>query len=72
MKLIYEQEQYEYQSIGAQTYDIKVEMKIKEHASVEEAIAAFMKYLQIAGFTCLNKENAKRAVEEYFDGDYYS
>lgn len=71
MKLIYEQKQYEYPNVGAQTYDIKLAMEIKEHANVEEAIAAFMKFLKIAGYSCLNKETVIRAVEEYFDGDYY-
>lgn len=71
MKLVYKQEQYEYENVGAQSFDIKVEMEIKEHANVEEAVAAFMRYLQIAGYSCLNKENVMKAVEEYFDGDYY-
>ena len=72
MKLLYEQKQYEYYNIGSQPYDIKLTMDIKNDASVEEAIATFMKFLQVAGYSCLSKENVTRAIEEYFDGDYYS
>ena len=72
IKLKYEQKEYEYPNIGGQPYDIKVEMELKEHATVEEAIAMYLKFLKIAGYSCLNKETVIQSVEEYFDGDYYS
>lgn len=72
IKLRYEQKEYEYPNIGGQPYDIKVEMELKEHATADEAMAMYLKFLKIAGYSCLNKETVMRAVEEYFDGDYYA
>lgn len=71
IKLFYEQKQYEYKNVGCQPYDMKTVMELKEDATLEEAIVMFMNFLKIAGYTCLNKEKVKEAINEYFDYDYY-
>ena len=70
IKLTYEQKQYEYMNVGAQPYDMKVQMELKQDATLEEAIAMYMNFLRIATYR-VNKENVMEAVKEYFEGDYY-
>jgi len=70
IKLIYEQEQYMYENIGAQPYDIKVQMELKPDATLEEAIAMYMNFLKIATYR-VSEEKIIEAVKEYFNGDYY-
>jgi hypothetical protein len=73
IKLTYEQKQYEYPNVGAQPYDIKAVLELKEDANVEEAIAMYMHFLKkIAGYSCLDKKTAMDSIKEYFDGDYYN
>ena len=71
IKLTYEQKQYEYPNAGAQPFDIKVNMELKEDANIEEAMAMYLNFLKIAGYR-LRKEVFVEAINEYFDGDYYS
>ena len=70
IKLIYEQEQFEYPDVACQPYDIKTVIELKEDANVEEAIAAYLSFLKITGYR-LRKELLIEAINEYFDGDYY-
>ena len=70
IKLNYEQKQYTYDFVGAQPYDVKVQMELKEDANVTEAIAMYMNFLKMAEYR-INKENVMEAVKEYFEGDYY-
>ena len=59
-----------YENVGAQPYDMKVQMELKSDATLEEAIAMYMNFLQIATYR-INKENVMEAVKEYFEGDFY-
>lgn len=70
IKLTYEQKQYEYPNVGAQPFDIKVNMELKEDANIEEAMAMYLNFLKITGYR-LRKELLIEAINEYFDGDYY-
>ena len=70
IKLTYEQKQYEYKNVGAQPFDIKVNMEVKKDANSEGAMAMYLNFLKIAGYR-LNKEVFIEALNEYFDGDYY-
>lgn len=70
IKLTYEQKQYEYKNVGAQPFDIKVNMELKKDANIEEAMVMYLNFLEIAGYR-LNKEVFIEALNEYFDGDYY-
>jgi len=70
IRLNYEQKQYAYDFVGAQPYDVKVQMELKEDANVTEAIAMYMNFLKMAEYR-INKENIMEAVKEYFEGDYY-
>ena len=70
IKLTYEQKQYEYPNAGAQPFDIKVNMELREDANIEEAMAMYLNFLKIAGYR-LRKEVFMEAINEYFDGDYY-
>ena len=70
IKLTYEQKQYEYMNIGAQPYDMKVQMELKQDATLEEAIAMYMNFLRIATYR-VSEEKVMEAVKEYFEGDYY-
>ena len=70
IKLTYEQKQYEYPNVGAQPFDIKVNMELKEDANIEEAVAMYLNFLKITGYR-LRKELLIEAINEYFDGDYY-
>ena len=70
IKLTYEQKQYEYPNVGAQPFDIKVNMELKEDANIEEAMAMYLNFLKIAKYN-LRKEVFIEAINEYFDGDYY-
>ena len=70
IKLTYEQKQYEYMNIGAQPYDMKVQMELKQDATLEEAIAMYINFLRIATYR-VSEEKVMEAVKEYFEGDYY-
>ena len=70
IKLIYEQEQFEYPDLACQPYDIKTVVELKEDADIEEAIATYLNFLKITGYR-LRKESLIEAINEYFDGDYY-
>ena len=70
IKLIYEQEQFEYPNVACQPYDIKTMVELKEDADIEEAIATYLNFLKITGYR-LRKELLIEAINEYFDGDYY-
>ncbi len=70
IKMIYEQKQYAYENVGAQPYDMKVQIELKQDANLTEAIAAYMNFLRIATYR-VSKEVIMEAVEEYFEGDYY-
>ena len=70
IKLIYEQEQYEYPNVACQPYDIKTVVELKEDADIEEAIATYLNFLKITRYR-LRKELLIEAINEYFDGDYY-
>ena len=70
IKLTYEQKQYAYEQVGAQPYDMKVQMELKQDANLTEAIAMYMEFLRIATYR-INKENIIEAVNDYFDDDYY-
>ena len=70
IKLIYEQEQFEYPDLACQPYDIKTVVELKENADIEEAIATYLNFLKITGYR-LRKELLIEAINEYFDGDYY-
>ena len=70
IKLTYEQKQYEYANIGAQPYDMKVQMELKQDATLDEAIAMYMNFLRIATYR-ISEEKVIEAVKEYFEGDYY-
>lgn len=72
IKIIYKEKQYEYPNVSAQPFDIVAEATLKKDADVTEAMAMYLHFLnKIAGYTCLNKQNVIKAVEEYFDSDYY-
>jgi hypothetical protein len=72
IKLTYEEKQYEYPNVGAQPFDIKAVLELKQDATVDEALAMYLHFLTtIAGYTCLTKEKVIEAVNEYFDYDYY-
>ena len=70
IKLTYEQKQYAYEQVGAQPYDMKVQMELKQDANLTEAIAMYMEFLRVATYR-INKENIIEAVNDYFDDDYY-
>ena len=70
IKLIYEQEQFEYHNVACQPYNIKTVVELKEDADIEEAIATYLNFLKITGYR-LKKELLIEAINEYFDGDYY-
>ena len=70
IKITYEQKQYAYEQVGAQPYDMKVQMELKQDANLTEAIAMYMEFLRIATYR-INKENIIEAVNDYFDDDYY-
>ena len=70
IKMTYEQKQYEYEHVGAQPYDMKVQMELKQDANLTEAIAMYMEFLKVATYR-INKENIIEAVNDYFDDDYY-
>ena len=70
IKMTYEQKQYEYEHVGAQPYDMKVQMELKQDANLTEAIAMYMEFLRVATYR-INKENIIEAVNNYFDDDYY-
>ena len=68
--MTYEQKQYEYMNVGAQPYDMKVQMELKQDATLGEAIAMYMNFLGIATYR-ISEEKVIEAVKEYFEGDYY-
>ena len=70
IKLVYEQEQFEYPDLACQPYDIKTIVELKENADIEEAIATYLNFLKITGYR-LRKELLIEVINEYFDGDYY-
>ena len=70
IKLTYEQKQYDYEHVGGQPYDIKVQMELKQDASMTEAIAMYMNFLRLATYS-INKQSVLDAIEEYFESDYY-
>ncbi len=70
IKLTYEQKQYAYEQVGAQPYDMKVQMELKQDANLTEAIVMYMEFLKVATYR-INKENIIEAVNYYFDYDYY-
>ena len=70
IKMTYEQKQYEYEHVGAQPYDMKVQMELKQDANLTEAIAMYMEFLRVSTYR-INKENIIEAVNDYFDDDYY-
>ena len=70
IKITYEQKQYAYEQVGAQPYDMKVQMELKQDANLTEAIAMYMEFLKVATYR-INKENIIEAVNDYFDDDYY-
>ena len=71
IKLTYEQKQFEYPNVACQPYDIKTIVELKEDANIEEAIATYLNFLKITGYSRLRKELLIEAINEYFDGDYY-
>jgi hypothetical protein len=70
IKLTYEQKQYAYEQVGAQPYDMKVQMELKQDANLTEAIAMYMEFLRVATYR-INRENIIEAVNDYFNDDYY-
>ena len=70
IKIIYEQKQYAYENVGAQPYDMKVQMELKPDATLDEAIAMYMNFLKIATYR-VSEEKVIEAVKEYFEGDFY-
>ena len=70
IKLSYEQKQYMYENVGAQPYDMKVQMELKSDATLDEAIAMYMNFLKIATYR-ISEEKVIEAVKEYFEGDFY-
>lgn len=70
IKLTYEQKQYMYENVGAQPYDMKVQMELKPDATLDEAIAMYMNFLKIATYR-VSEERIIEAVKEYFEGDFY-
>ena len=70
IKLSYEQKQYMYENVGAQPYDMKVQMELKPDATLDEAIAMYMNFLKIATYR-ISEERVIEAVKEYFEGDFY-
>jgi hypothetical protein len=49
---------------------MKTVMELKEDANIEEAMAMYLNFLEIAGYR-LTKEVFIEALNEYFDGGYY-
>ena len=70
IKITYEQKQYEYEHVGAQPYDVKVQMELKQDANITEAITMYLELLKMATYR-INKDSIIDAVNEYFDGDYF-
>ena len=70
IKLTYEQKQYAYEQVGAQPYDMKVQMELKQDANLTEAIAMYIEFLRVATYR-INRENIIEAVNDYFNDDYY-
>ena len=70
IKLTYEQKQYMYENVGAQPYDVKVQMKLKQDANLTEAIAMYMNFLKIATYR-ISEGKVIEAVKEYFEGNFY-
>ena len=70
IKLTYEQKQYMYENVGAQPYDVKVQMELKQDANLTEAIAMYMNFLKVATYR-VSEERVIEAVKEYFEGDFY-
>ena len=70
IKITYEQKQYVYENVGAQPYDMKVQMELKPDATLDEAIAMYMNFLKIATYR-VSEEKVIEAVKEYFEGDFY-
>lgn len=71
IKLVYKQKNYDYKNVGGQPYDIGVEIELNEDANLTQAIAAFVRLLQIAGYRCATEDHLKKALDEYFNIDYY-
>lgn len=70
IKLTYKQEQYHYDNVAAQPYDVKVEMELKDDANITEAMAMFFNFLKMATYR-IDKKNIMEAIEEYFEGDFF-
>ena len=70
IKITYEQKQYAYENVGAQPYDMKVQMELKPDATLDEAIAMYINFLKIATYR-VSEEKVIEAVKEYFEGDFY-
>lgn len=70
IKMIYEQKAYEYELVGGQPYDINTEIKVKEDATITQATVAFIKLLKVAQYR-VSKEVMIKAINEYFDDDFY-
>ena len=71
IKLVYKQKNYDYKNVGGQPYDIGVEIELNEDANLTQAIAAFVRLLQIAGYRYATEDHLKKALDEHFSTDYY-
>ena len=70
IKMLYDGKNYRYE-VGCQPYDIKTEIDIVEDANVAEVLTAAIKIMTVAGYHP-TKEDVQDAIDEIFDGDFYS
>lgn len=66
IKIIYKQDNYHYDNIGGQPYDIKTSINIIKDANVTECMEAFIKILKIATYP-ISRENLINAIEEIYE-----
>lgn len=66
IKIIYENEAYDYGLNGKQPYNIKSEIEIIKDAAIEDVVAAMVKIMRIATYH-ITRETMINAVNDYFD-----
>ena len=69
IKIIYNQESYDYESAGKQEYDINTEIKLNDDISSIEAIEAFLKLLNIATYR-VSIDTLERVIQDLKDEGY--
>jgi len=70
IKIISEQPKYRFKNIGEyQNYDLKTEMVLNDDINATDAIIAFMKILNIAGYR-VSVDSLRKVIDCLKDEDY--